>query len=112
MDRPVADGRPAFRCSASRESLPIGAGSLETAWSGVTTLTESPALCAKSVAVRPETAADAPFWLTTAAAVGTMTGPGRVIADAAMPIAMATVAAVATINRARTPKTVRMHPFS
>lgn len=104
----VAGRTVGFSCSASRESLPMGAGRLDTGRSGVTTSTGRPVL-----KLRPEpapagvTAGDRP-----AVAAGTVTGPGSLVADDGMPILTATVAAVATMRTARTLHTVRMHPFS
>lgn len=97
---------PVFICSASRESLPTGAGRLDTGRSGVTTRTDP----------LPVAAAPAPPDVGTrtppTVAAGTVTGPGSLVADDGNPTLTATVAATATTSTAKTPHTARMHPFS
>ncbi|MDA8284596.1 MAG: hypothetical protein M0Z42_15165 [Actinomycetota bacterium] len=105
----VAGWTASFICSASCESLPIGIGRLDTGRSGVTTSTGRPALDVRSEPAPDGGTVGDPL---AVAVVGTVTGPGSLVADEGMPTWMATVAAVATITRTRTPHTVRMHPFS
>lgn len=104
----VAGRAPGFSCSASRESLPIGAGRLDTGRSGFTTFTRRPVLEVRSEPGPAGAAAGDPL----AAAAGTVTGPGSLVAEDGIPILTTTVAAIATTSIAKTPHTVRMHRFS
>ncbi|MHB1598108.1 MAG: hypothetical protein ACYCXY_04320 [Acidimicrobiales bacterium] len=97
-------------CSASRESLPMGAGRLETGRSGVTTSTDWSSAPSEARELAPVDVAllDPP----PEVAARTVTGPGSLIAEDGTPTLMATVAAVATTSTAKTAHTVRMHPLS
>ncbi|MDA8265272.1 MAG: hypothetical protein M0T79_07995 [Actinomycetota bacterium] len=97
-------------CSASRESLPTGAGRLETGRSGVTTFTgwsSAPSEARELAPVDVVLLGSLPE-----VAARTVTGPGSLIAEDGTPTLTATAAAVAATSTARTAHMVRMHPFS
>ena len=97
-----------FTCSDSRESLPIGAGRLDTGRSGVTTSTGRRLLDGGAEPAPAGVAAGD----RAAVTAGTVIGPGSLVDDDGIPILTATVAAVATITSTRRPHTVRIPPFS
>ena len=98
----VVVGRPArFSCSTSRESLPLGAGTLATGWSGVTTSTGCWVRTDRSAPVR------AGVWVTA----DTVIERGSLIADDGLANLTASVAATAAIASTKTTHAARMHPF-
>ena len=94
--------------SASRESLPIGAGRLATGRSGVTTVTGESAPDGEP---KPAEAAAGTDERPVAVTSGMVSAPGSLFAEDAMLSPIATVAATGTIRSASTPKMVRIQPF-
>ena len=98
----VVVGRTArFSCSTSRESLPLGAGTLATGWSGVTTSTGCWVRTDRSAPVR------AGVWVTA----DTVIERGSLIGDDGLANLTASVAATAAIASTKTTHAARMHPF-
>ena len=98
----VVVGRIArFSCSTSRESLPLGAGTLATGRSGVTTSTGCWVRTDRSAPVR------AGVWVTA----DTVIERGSLTGDDGLPTLTANVAAAAAIASTKTTHAARMHPF-